>query len=72
VELAEKIGIVQTIVSAIEKGALKLSAGMAVRFAVALGVSTDCVIRKSEANWAVDLLEKTNPLQFGAGSAYDS
>lgn len=41
VELAEKVGIIQTIVSAIEKGALKLSAEMAVRFAVALEVSTD-------------------------------
>jgi transcriptional regulator with XRE-family HTH domain len=41
VELAEKIGIIQTIVSAIEKGTLKLSAEMAVRFAVALEVSTD-------------------------------
>jgi transcriptional regulator with XRE-family HTH domain len=41
VELAEKIGIIQTIVSAIETNTLKLSAEMAVRFAVALGVSTD-------------------------------
>jgi transcriptional regulator with XRE-family HTH domain len=41
VELAEKVGIIQTIVSAIETGALKLSAEMAVRFALALGVSTD-------------------------------
>ena len=41
VELAEKVGIIQTIVSAIEKEALKLSAEMAVRFAVALEVSTD-------------------------------
>jgi transcriptional regulator with XRE-family HTH domain len=40
-ELAEKVGIIQTIVSAIEKGALKLSAEMAVRFAVALEISTD-------------------------------
>ena len=40
-ELAEKAGIIQTIVSAIEKEALKLSAEMAVRFAVALEVSTD-------------------------------
>ena len=41
VELAEKVGIIQTIVSAIETNALKLSAEMAIRFAVALGVSTD-------------------------------
>jgi transcriptional regulator with XRE-family HTH domain len=41
VELADKIGIIQTIVSAIETNVLKLSAEMAVRFALALGVSTD-------------------------------
>lgn len=41
VELAEKIGIIQTIVSAIETDALRLSAEMAVRFALALDVSTD-------------------------------
>jgi len=41
VELAQKIGIIQTIVSAIEKGQLRLTAEMAIRFAVALGVSTD-------------------------------
>ena len=41
VELADKIGIIQTIVSAIETNALKLSADMAIRFALALGVSTD-------------------------------
>ena len=40
-ELAEKVGIIQTMVSVIEKGTLKLSAEMAVRFAVALAVSTD-------------------------------
>ncbi len=40
-ELAAKVGIIQTIVSAIEKGALKLSGEMASRFAVALEVSTD-------------------------------
>jgi transcriptional regulator with XRE-family HTH domain len=36
VELAEKVGIIQTIVSAIETNVLKLSAEMAVRFAMAL------------------------------------
>ncbi len=40
-ELAEKVGIIQTIVSAIETNALKLSAEMAIRFALALEVSTD-------------------------------
>ena len=41
VELADKVGIIQTIVSAIENGALRLSSEMAIRFAVALEVSTD-------------------------------
>ena len=41
VELAEKVGIIQTIVSAIEKGQLRLTAEMAIRFATALAVSTD-------------------------------
>jgi transcriptional regulator with XRE-family HTH domain len=41
VELAEKIGVIQSIVSAIERDVLKLSAEMAVRFAMALGVTTD-------------------------------
>lgn len=40
-ELAAKVGIIQTIVSALENGALKLSGEMAARFALALGVSTD-------------------------------
>lgn len=41
VELAEKIGVIQSIVSAIERDVLKLSAEMAVRFALALEVTTD-------------------------------
>ena len=41
VELAEKIGIIQSLVSSYESGALKLSAEMAVRFAMALEVATD-------------------------------
>ena len=48
VELAEKVGIIQTIVSAIETDALKLSAEMAVRFALALGVSTDDLLMPAE------------------------
>jgi ribosome-binding protein aMBF1 (putative translation factor) len=36
VELAEKIGMIQSIVSAIERDVLKLSAEMAIRFALAL------------------------------------
>lgn len=41
VELAEKIGVIQSIVSAIERDVLKLSAEMAIRFALALEVTTD-------------------------------
>lgn len=44
-ELAEKVGIIQTIVSAIETDTLKLSAEMAVRFALALEISTDELLR---------------------------
>jgi transcriptional regulator with XRE-family HTH domain len=46
-ELAERIGIIQTIVSAIETGALKLSADMAVRFARALECTTDELLQPS-------------------------
>ena len=41
VELAERIGIIQALVSAHELGKLKLSAEMAVRYARVLKVSTD-------------------------------
>jgi transcriptional regulator with XRE-family HTH domain len=41
VELAKKIGIIQTLVSDYEIDRLRLSAEMAVRFALALDVSTD-------------------------------
>src|SRR5437016_1476753 len=41
VELAERIGIIQTIVSAVESDDRKLFAEMAVRFAQALEVSMD-------------------------------
>src|SRR5579863_4247312 len=47
VALAEKVGIIQTIVSAIETNVLKLSAEMAVRFAMALEVSTDDLLQPS-------------------------
>lgn len=40
-ELATKIGVIQSIVSAVERDERKLSAEMAVRFAHALGVSMD-------------------------------
>jgi len=41
VQLAEKIGIIQSIVSSVESGDRRLSAEMAVRFAQALDVSMD-------------------------------
>jgi transcriptional regulator with XRE-family HTH domain len=41
VELAKKIGTVQALVSEYELGKMRLSADMAVRFALALSVSTD-------------------------------
>jgi len=45
VDLAEKIGLVQNIVSAIERDRLKLSAEMAVRFATALGIGMDELLK---------------------------
>jgi len=52
-ELAEKIGIIQTIISAIETDTLKLSAEMAIRFALALEVSTDDLLLPVKRNgWA--------------------
>ena len=47
-ELADKIGVIQTIVSAIEKNTLKLSADMAVRFALALEISADELLMPSK------------------------
>ncbi len=49
-ELAERIGIIQSLVSSYENDALRLSAEMAVRFARALEVSTDDLLapRKSK------------------------
>jgi transcriptional regulator with XRE-family HTH domain len=47
VELAAKIGIIQTIVSAVEGDERKLSAEMAVRFAQALDVSMDDLLGSS-------------------------
>ena len=48
VDLAEKIGLMQNIVSAIERDRLKLSAEMAVRFATALGVGMDELLQPTE------------------------
>jgi len=45
IELAEKIGIIQSLVSSYENDALRLSAEMAVRFARALEVTTDEVLQ---------------------------
>jgi transcriptional regulator with XRE-family HTH domain len=49
VDLAEKIGLVQNIVSAIERDRLKLSAEMAVRFARALEVTTDELLEPAKS-----------------------
>ena len=49
VDLAEKIGLMQNIVSAIERDRLKLSAEMAVRFATALGVGLDELLQPGDA-----------------------
>lgn len=48
VELAEKIGVIQSIVSALERDERKLSE-MAVRFAHALGVSLDDLLGPGQA-----------------------
>ena len=50
IEVAERIGIIQSLVSSYENDVLKLSAEMAVRFARALEVSTDDLLepRKSK------------------------
>ncbi len=54
-ELAEKMGILQNLVSAYERGRLRLSAEMAIRFAKALGVSTDELLglEKGKSNGSV-------------------
>lgn len=43
-ELAEKIGILQNMVSAYERDSLRLHADMLARFALALGVSSDEIL----------------------------
>lgn len=47
-QLAEKVGIIQVLVSDYEKGKLRLHAEMVVRFAQALGVKTDEFLGLSE------------------------
>ncbi len=49
VELAEKIGIVQTLVTDYETDRLRLSAEMALRFALALDVTVDELLRPGSA-----------------------
>jgi len=50
VELAKKIGLIQSLVSDYETDRLRLSAEMAVRFALALGVSTDDLLNPKTKN----------------------
>jgi plasmid maintenance system antidote protein VapI len=45
VELAEKIGILQTLITDYENDRLRLTAEMAVRFAMALDVTLDELLR---------------------------
>jgi transcriptional regulator with XRE-family HTH domain len=47
VQLATQIGIIQSLVSDYETDRLKLSAEMAVRFALALGITTDELLHSS-------------------------
>jgi transcriptional regulator with XRE-family HTH domain len=47
VQLAAQIGIIQSLVSDYETDRLKLSAEMAVRFAMALGITTDELLHSS-------------------------
>jgi transcriptional regulator with XRE-family HTH domain len=49
VELAERIGIIQTLVCDYEKDRLRLSAEMAIRFALALEISVDELLRPRSA-----------------------
>jgi transcriptional regulator with XRE-family HTH domain len=44
-EVAERTGLIQVLVSDYERGRLRLAADMIVRFAVALGITTDQLLR---------------------------
>lgn len=55
VELARKVGLIQTLVSDYERGKLRLRADMIVRFAVALGVSADELLGLKSTKPAQDL-----------------
>ena len=48
VEIAERVGFVQTIVSDYERGKLRLNAEMVVRFAEALEITTDELLKPNE------------------------
>jgi transcriptional regulator with XRE-family HTH domain len=50
VELAERIGLIQTLVCDYEKDRLRLSAEMALRFALALEISVDELLRPKSSN----------------------
>jgi len=49
VEMAERIGIIQALVSDYEKGKLRLTADMAIRFARALEVTTDELLQPKKS-----------------------
>jgi transcriptional regulator with XRE-family HTH domain len=49
VDLAKKIGLIQSLISAYEHDRLRLAAEMAVRFALALGISTDELLHPKSA-----------------------
>jgi transcriptional regulator with XRE-family HTH domain len=52
VELAERTGLIQVVVSDYERGRLRLPADMAVRFAEVLGLTTDELLRPKRKNAA--------------------
>ena len=47
-DVAERTGLIQTLVSDYERGRLRLAADMIVRFAVALGITTDELLQPKE------------------------
>lgn len=53
VELAERTGIVQTVLSDYERGKLRLNAEMIVRFATALDITTDELLQPKAAQIAL-------------------
>lgn len=52
VQLAERIGIIQSLISDYETDRLRLSAEMAVRFSMAMGISTDALLHPQAAKTA--------------------